>query len=243
MNYLSYQMSRKVLVTGMAALVPAALYGQKSVDILQRPNILVILADDLGFGDLSYQGATDMKTINIDRIFSEGMHFTNFYANSTVSSPTRASLLTGCYPDLVGVPGVIRTHEDNSWGFLSPDVSLISEKLKKNGYETALIGKWHLGLEAPNLPNLRGFDYFHGFLGDMMDDYYTHLRHGINYMRLNDKVVNPEGHATDVFTDWALDYLSTRKKDANPFFMYLAYNAPHDPVQPPDEWVQKVKKR
>ena len=79
----------------------------------QKPNILLILADDLGYGDLSCQGATDLKTPNIDRIFSEGIRFSNCYSNSTVCSPSRAALLTGCYPDLVGVPGVIRTHEDN----------------------------------------------------------------------------------------------------------------------------------
>ena len=91
--------------------------------------------------------------------------------------------MTGRYPDMVGVPGVIRTHEDNSWGYLKEDVPTLPDMLKKAGYKTAIIGKWHLGLESPNTPNERGFDFFHGFLGDMMDDYWTHLRHGINYMR------------------------------------------------------------
>ncbi len=206
------------------------------------PNILLILADDLGYGDLSCQSSSDLRTPNIDRIFKEGMRFTNFYANSTVSSPTRAALLTGRYPDMVGVPGVIRTNEDDSWGYLSPKVVLLPQMLKGAGYQTALIGKWHLGLEAPNLPNLRGFDFFHGFLGDMMDDYYTHLRQGNNYMRLNENTVEPKGHATDIFTDWTLDYLDNLKSDS-PFFLYLAYNAPHDPVQPPDDWLAKVKSR
>ena len=214
----------------------------KNASVL-NPNILLILADDLGFGDLSCQGATDIQTPHLDRIFKDGMRFTNFYSNSTVCSPTRASLLTGRYPDMAGVPGVIRTHADDSWGYLSDRVTMLPQILKKAGYETALIGKWHLGLEAPNLPNLRGFDYFHGFLGDMMDDYYTHLRHGKNYLRRNDEVVNPQGHATDIFTGWALEYLDNRKPEANPFFMYLAYNAPHDPIQPPVDWIQKVKKR
>ena len=243
MNCLSNYFVKGGIVAGIVSLAPFSMYSQKAADNQKLPNILVILADDLGFGDLACQGAADLKTPNIDRIFSEGVRFTNFYVNSTVCSPTRAALLSGRYPDMVGVPGVIRTHEDDSWGFLNPGVKLLPDYLKKAGYSTALIGKWHLGLEAPNLPNLRGFDHFHGFLGDMMDDYYTHLRHGNNYMRLNEEVINPKGHATDIFTDWAVDYLESRKTDDQPFFVYLAYNAPHDPVQPPEEWIQKVRKR
>ena len=167
----------------------SALFFSSGAKAQQRPNILLILADDLGYGDLSCQGATDLKTPNIDRIFNEGIRFNNCYANSTVCSPSRAALMTGCYPDLAGVPGVIRTHEDNSWGFLSPEAILLPKELKKARYHTALVGKWHLGLEAPGLPNLRGFDEFYGFLGDMMEDYYTHVREGNNYMRINDKEI------------------------------------------------------
>ena len=208
-----------------------------------RPNILLILADDLGYGDLSCQGATDLKTPNIDRIFREGIQFNNCYANSTVCSPSRAALLTGRYPDFVGVPGVIRTYEENSWGYLSPNATLLPKELKKAGYHTAMVGKWHLGLEAPNLPNLRGFDEFYGFLGDMMEDYYTHVRDKNNYMRINEKIVSPEGHATEVFTSWALEYLKRQENKKDPFFLYLAYNAPHAPIQPPKDWLAKVTAR
>lgn len=208
-----------------------------------RPNILCILIDDLGYGDLSCYGATDIQTPNIDRLMKSGIKFNNFYANSPVSSPSRAALLTGRYPDMVGVPGVIRTHEDDSWGCLSEDAVLLPEVLKENGYNTAIVGKWHLGLETPSTPRERGFDYFKGFLGDMMDDYYNHLRWGNNYMRLNEEVIDPQGHATDLFSDWAIDYINAQKKETSPFFLYLAYNAPHVPVQPPQEWLDKVKKR
>lgn len=215
----------------------------KAANDNRHPNILLILADDLGYGDLSCQGATDLKTPNIDRIFNQGIKFNNCYANSTVCSPSRAALLTGCYPDLVGVPGVIRTYEENSWGCLSPGATLLPKELKKAGYHTAIVGKWHLGLEAPNLPNLKGFDEFYGFLGDMMEDYYTHIRDKNNYMRINDKVVTSEGHATEVFTNWALEYLKRQEQKEVPFFLYLAYNAPHAPIQPPQEWLEKVKTR
>lgn len=208
-----------------------------------KPNLLVILVDDLGYGDLSSYGAKDMRTPNIDALIAAGMRFDNFYANSTVCSPSRAALLTGRYPDLVGVPGVIREDTKDSWGYLSPRAQLLPQILKENNYHTAIIGKWHLGLESPNLPNERGFAFFRGFLGDMMDDYYTHLRGGINYMRENDRAISPTGHATELFSQWAIDYLNGQKKSDKPFFLYLAYNAPHVPVQPPPEWIARVKQR
>ncbi|MBN1480905.1 N-acetylgalactosamine 6-sulfate sulfatase [candidate division KSB1 bacterium] len=207
-----------------------------------KPNFLLILVDDLGWGDLSAYGAQDLKTPNIDALVSEGMKFTNFYANCPVCSPTRAALLSGRYQDFVGVPGVIRTFQNNSWGYLHPDVKLMPHLLQEHGYQTALIGKWHLGLSSPNIPNERGFDFFHGFLGDMMDDYYTHRRHGINYMRHNQEEIDPPGHATDLFTTWAQDYLKSKDRH-KPFFLYLAYNAPHTPIQPPAEWVKRVQQR
>ncbi len=230
---------------GMGALA-AALPSSNSVRAATRgrkPNIVVILVDDLGFGDLSSYGATDLKSPHIDRLMSRGMRFHRFYANCPVCSPTRAALLSGRYPDLVGVPGVIRTHIRNNWGFLAPHATLLPTMLKRAGYHSAIVGKWHLGMHSPSTPTERGFDHFHGFLGDMMDDYYHHRRHGINYMRLGDTEIDPEGHATDLFSQWAIDYLRGRAKQEQPFFLYLAYNAPHTPIQPPAEWLEKVKRR
>lgn len=211
----------------------------------KKANILVILTDDLGYGDLSCYHAPDLDTPNVDRLAREGMRFTHAYANCPVCSPTRAALLSGRYPDLVGVPGVVRTHAENSWGYLLPGAKLLPAQLQEAGYHTALVGKWHLGLEEPNLPNQRGFEHFHGFLGDMMDDYYNHLRHGNNYMRKNREVIEPEGHATDLFTEWACDYLRARKEsdDDAPFFLYLSYNAPHTPIQPPEDWLQNYQEK
>ena len=204
------------------------------------PNVLMILVDDLGYGDLSSYGATDLKTRHLDRLASRGMRFSDFYANCTVCSPTRAALLSGRYPDAVGVPGVIRTYANNSWGLLSQDAVLLPAVLKKAGYRTAMFGKWHLGLGEPNVPNIRGFDFFHGFLGDMMDDYWHHRRSGQNYMRLNREVIDPKGHATDLFTEWTCTWLK-EQKDGKPFFIYLAYNAPHFPIQPPPDWLARYR--
>ncbi|MEO0510899.1 MAG: sulfatase-like hydrolase/transferase [Verrucomicrobiota bacterium] len=208
-----------------------------------KPNFLLILTDDLGYGDTSVYGAPDLTTPNIDRLAKEGMLFTSMRANCTVCSPTRAAMLTGKYADRVGVPGVIRTGT-NTWGYFDPSASTLADELNKAGYHTAIVGKWHLGLKSPNTPNERGFDFFHGFLGDMMDDYYTHRRSGNNYMRLNSEIIEPEGHATELFTDWAIEYLHDRASQPDePFFLYLAYNAPHFPIQPPDDWLARVEAR
>lgn len=236
----AHTVSRRTLLKTTAG---SALFRPGSFAQTTSPNFLVILVDDLGFGDLSSFGAKDLRTPNIDSIASSGVRFTNFYANSPVCSPTRAALLSGKYPDLVGVPGLVRTNAPDNWAYLSEKAVLLPKMLKSAGYHTGIVGKWNLGLESPNLPTQRGFDFFHGFLGDMMEDYYTHLRHGRNYMRRNEETIDPKGHATDLFSDWSIDYLKQRKQDGQKFFLYLAYNAPHVPIQPPDEWVQKIQQR
>ena len=252
MSYINNYTRRGFLKTmgaGAAVLASAGNLTATERKAAGKPNILMILVDDLGYGDLSSYGAKDLKTPHIDRLMTAGMRFDNFYANCPVCSPTRASLLSGRYPDMAGVPGVVRTHITNNWGHLAPHAELLPKVLKVSGgfanrpYHTAIVGKWHLGLASPNTPNERGFDHFHGFLGDMMDDYYNHRRHGNNYMRLNGKEIDPEGHATDLFTQWSIDYINDRAKSDKPFFLYLAYNAPHTPIQPPADWLDRVKKR
>lgn len=209
----------------------------------EGPNVLLILADDLGLRDLSCQGGNDVRTPHIDSIAGAGVRFESFRANCPVCSPTRAALLSGRYPELVGVPGVIRTHAEDSFGWLDPGAVLLPEILRRAGYVTALVGKWHLGLESPNLPGERGFERFEGFLGDMMDDYHDHRRHGINYMRRNREEIEPVGHATDLFSDWAATFVRSAASGGRPWFLYLAYNAPHTPIQPPAEWELRVIER
>ena len=211
--------------------------------VASKPNILVIMVDDLGYGDLSSYGSEDLQTPAIDSIVNEGIKFTDFYANCPVCSPSRASFISGRYPELVGVPGVIRTYPQDNWGHLREDIITLGHQMKKGGYSTALIGKWHLGLTEEHWPNNRGFDHFHGWLGDMMDDYYKHERHGINYMRLDRQAIEPVGHATDLFTHWACEYLDLQKGKNTPFFLFLSYNAPHTPIQPPKDWLEKIQQR
>ena len=245
---------RSALTILLAFAMPAFLYSSHQAFAEQTPtaatttqsklpNIVLFLVDDLGYGDLSSYGATDLHTPAIDTLLNEGLRFTNFHANCPVCSPTRAALLTGCYPDRVGVPGVIRTEPDANFGYLSPQAELLPNRLKASGYHTAIIGKWHLGLSSPNIPTERGFDLFRGFLGDMMDDYYTHLREGQNFLRDGLKPVQSPLHATDLFTNWACDYVRDRARHSQPYFLYLAYNAPHTPIQPPADWLAKVRQR
>ena len=229
--------------SALIAVACLAPFKQTATLAADKPNILIILVDDLGYGDLSSYGAKDLKSPHLDALMADGMRFDSFYANCPVCSPTRAALLSGTYPDIAGVPGVIRTHPQHNWGWLSQDVTLLPNVLKDAGYHTSIIGKWHLGLEEPNTPNGRGFDFFKGFLCDMIDDYYKHRRHGINYFRENRKEIDPPGHATDLITEWGIDYVNDRKDKDEPFFMYLSYNAPHTPIQPPQDWYEKVKAR
>ena len=225
-------------------LSAAVLIAAEGADEAPRPNFLLIFTDDHGYGDVSTYGQTDVRTPHIDRIAAEGMLFTGMRANCTVCSPSRAALLTGRHPDRVGVPGVIRTQPENSWGWFDPAVPPFAGELRKAGYHTAIIGKWHLGLESPNTPTDRGFDLFYGFLGDMMDSYTSHLRHGNNYLRYGEYEIEPEGHATDLFSQWAGEYLKARAQMPHqPFFLYLAYNAPHFPIEPPAEWLARVRER
>jgi len=233
-------MKNKQLLIVVKTFILSILTLHLSLGQSKKPNVLLILTDDLGYNDVSYYNGKDLQTPNIDKICKDGMRFDYFYANSPVCAPTRASLMSGRYPDFVGVPGLIRYHPENNWGFLNPKTVLFPKVMKKNGYNTAHIGKWNLGLESPNLPNEKGFDFFHGWLEDMMDDYWSHLRHGKNFMRLNNQTIEPTGHATDLFTNWSIDYINKQTKNKQPFFLYLAYNAPHFPVQPPKEWYEKV---
>lgn len=228
-------------ITRILPAIAACALGMASA--AQKPNVLLIMVDDLGYGDLTCYGGQNLQTPHVDKLMGEGMRFNEFYANCCVCSPTRAALLSGRYPEMVGIPGVVRTMEASNWGCLTPESVLLPELFQKAGYQTILIGKWHLGLTEPNWPNNRGFDRFHGFLGDMMDDYWHHRRHDRNYMRDNKKVIEPAGHATDLFTEWAIAEIRKSAKSGKPFFHYLAYNAPHTPIHPPEDWVARVKKR
>jgi len=207
------------------------------------PNIILILVDDLGIGDLSCYGSTYNHTPHIDGIAKSGIRFTNFYANSSVCSPTRAAILTGLYPDEVGVSGAIRTEAQFNFGNLNDEAMFISSYLKKLNYHNSYIGKWHLGLSNPDLPNDRDYHTFKGFLGDMVDSYWHHKRHNINYMRFNKAVIETQGHLTFEYSKWAIEEIQKLSHANQPFFLTLSYNAPHQPIEAPNEWLDSIKLR
>jgi arylsulfatase A-like enzyme len=196
----------------------------------ERPNILLILTDDLGFADLSCYGSQSIKTPNIDRLARQGVRFTRAYSNAPVCSPTRAALMTGRYQHRLGIEYVFTTRSAGK-GLLTSETAL-PRLLKNAGYATAMAGKWHLGAETEFAPLAHGFDEFFGFRNSD-HDYYSHQNiDGNPDLWENDTPVIRSGYSTDLFADWAAQYL--RRQHAKPFFLYAAFNAPHWPFQPPD---------
>jgi arylsulfatase A-like enzyme len=193
-----------------------------------RPNVVLIMMDDFGYGDLASYGARDVKTPNIDRLARGGIRFTESYANAAVCSPTRAALMTGRYPQRAGIEWVLGTGD----AALIPTGASLPALLKKSGYATALIGKWHLGYKPEVGPNAHGFDEFFGFLGGALE-YYQHTGpNGQPDLYENTTPVEVNGYFTDVVTDRAVSFIN--RHAAGPFFVDVAYNATHMPFQPPD---------
>jgi arylsulfatase A-like enzyme len=194
-----------------------------------KPNVLLIVVDDLGYGDLGCYGGKEIRTPNLDRLAGQGIRLTDFYA-SPVCSPTRASLITGRYPQRFGFDWVIRYNEKDRG--LPADGSSLPALMRKQGYATALYGKWHLGYKPEFAPNAHGFDDFFGFLAADLD-YFAHTdANGDPGLYANTKLVEEKGYLTDLITDHALRFMN-QKRD-KPFFIEVAYNAPHWPFQRPD---------
>lgn len=194
-----------------------------------RPNVIFILADDLGWGDLSCYGRPDYRTPNLDLLASQGVKFTDAYSASAVCTPTRCGFITGRYPARlkIGLNEPL-TATNHSVG-LDPGHPTIASLLKKSGYDTALIGKWHLGLRPEWGPNAHGFDEFFGILGGA-GDYHLH-KNGLGEPDLFENLtpVKRNGYLTDLLTDRAVNYV-TRGRSA-PFYLSLHYTAPHWPWQ------------
>ena len=189
------------------------------------PNVVIVLTDDQGFGDVASHGNELVDTPVHDRLAREGARFDRFYV-SPVCAPTRASLLTGRYHLRTGVHGVTRGHE-----IMRDDEVTIAELLKQNGYATGAFGKWHNGSQFPHHPNGQGFDEFLGFCAGHWNNYFdTTLDH-------NGKMVPTKGFIIDAVTDAAIEFIEENK--LKPFFCYLPYNTPHTPWQVPDEYFQK----
>ena len=205
-----------------AGCIPA--FAQK-----QLPNIIVMLSDDQGWGDLGFTGNTFVQTPNIDRIAHEGTILENFYG-WPVASPPRAEFLTGRYHVRRGVNSTTGGGERFNLG-----EKTIAEYFREAGYATSLFGKWHSGTQYPYHPNARGFEEFYGFCSGHWGNYWNPV------LEHNGEIISGEGFIIDDLTDKALDYIRDHKE--HPFFMFLSYNTPHSPMQVPDSWWNRVKDR
>ena len=192
-----------------------------------RPNIVLILADDQGWGDLGLTGNTNLRTPNIDAIARNGVTFDHFFV-SPVCSPTRAELLTGRFFPRLGVYSTSSGGERMNLG-----ETTIAEVFKRAGYATAAYGKWHNGMQPPYHPNARGFDDFYGFCSGHWGNYFSPM------LEHNGEIVKGKGFLVDDLTDKGMDFMENNRK--RPFFLYLPYNTPHSPMQVPDEFWDRFK--
>jgi arylsulfatase A-like enzyme len=224
----------KSILRPIAALLlmsPAVLSGAEPTP--PRPNIVIILADDMGYADAGFNGGKDIKTPNIDKLARDGAILKSFYVQP-VCSPTRAALMTGRYAVRTGVYTVVRPNA--TWG-LKLDERTLAQALHDTGYETAITGKWHLGEFKPAYrPTRRGFDHQYGLWFGMID-YFTHRRDGQLDWHRDDQPCKDEGYSTHLLAKEACRMI--RDKDpAKPLFLYLPFNAVHSPLQVPAEYCQ-----
>lgn len=213
---------------------------------MKAPNVIVIMTDDQGYGDLSCMGSPDFVTPNIDRLASDGALFRTMYANSPVCSPSRASLLTGRYPGNAGVRAILAGHRKATG--LTPEIPTIASALKDLGYSTALIGKWHLGLKEGSRPLDNGFDYFYGFMAGCID-YYSHIfYYGMSdggndpthdLWENNEEIYENGEYFTELATKKTVGYIREHSQNDTPFMIYLGYNAPHYPMHAPKEYMDR----
>lgn len=203
----------------------------------ERPNILHIVADDLGWKDVGFNGAKDIRTPNIDKLATGGAVFDQLYAQH-LCTPTRASLMTGRYPFRYGLQTVV-IPSVASYG-LDTSERLLPECLRDAGYGTAIIGKWHLGhADTKFWPKQRGFDYQYGaMIGEL--DYFTHDEHGVLDWYRDNVPVREEGYTTQLLGKDAVRFIKAQSP-GKPFYLYLAFNAPHTPYQAPQEYIDRFK--
>lgn len=206
-----------------------------------KPNLIFILVDDQGYYDLGCYGGKEFDTPRLDRMAEEGIRFTDYYAAAPICSPSRAGLLTGCYPRRVGLATWV--HRADSRKGIHPDELTIAELLKSSGYETACIGKWHLGFLPPFLPRQQGFDHYFGLLHnlDPLEVVYFKDAGGVPIMR-NEKVVKrpaDPAELTKAYTDEAISFI--KKNKDRPFFLYMPHTMAHNPLGVTDDFMGKSR--
>lgn len=219
---------------------------KKTYTMKNKPNFVIFLTDDMGYGDLSCMGCTDFRTPHLDRMANEGARFTSWYSNSPVCSPSRASLLSGRYPQNAGVSSILAGHRRATG--LPNTVPTLPSLLKEHGYSCYMSGKWHLGLADGCRPENHGFDRWFGHMAGCID-YYSH----IFYWGMNQKGpgVNPThdlwedgkevwdngNYMTHAIVDKAIEYIREARESEQPFMLYVPFNAPHYPMHAPEEYM------
>jgi len=217
---------KKLLLIVIFSLLSLQGSAQKTAN---QPNIILIMADDLGYGDIGCYGSDYIQTPMLDKMAFEGIKFTDYHSNGAVCTPTRAALLTGNYQQRSGLEGVIYVQEGKRIYGISPTEKTMPEIFKDAGYKTGMFGKWHLGYTKEYNPSNHGFDEFYGYVSGNVD-YISH-RDGIgiyDWWR-NTELSYDEGYVTDLITDEALKFMEMNKEQ--PFFLYLPHEAPHFPYQ------------
>lgn len=222
---------KQSLIAFLLGAVLTGSAGQAAV----KPNIVHIVADDLGWKDVGFNGSTDIKTPNLDKLAAEGAQLARFYVQP-MCTPTRAALMTGRYPFRYGLQTAV-IPSVSAYG-LDTTEWLLPQSLKEAGYNTAIIGKWHLGhADRKYWPRQRGFDYQYGaMIGEL--DYFTHEEHNVLDWYRDNQPVREEGYTTQLLGKDAVNYIS-RQDPGKPFYLYLAFNAPHTPYQAPKEYIDR----
>ena len=223
-----------LLTAALTATVTATPVGAQGGNDAQRPNVVLVITDDVGYGDFGSYGAPDIRTPHVDSLARDGVRLTDFYANGATCTPTRTGLISGRYQQRVGLEAALSSaldSRDQERGLPVTGRSL-PQLLKNRGYATALVGKWHLGWQREFSPNAHGFDYFFGFKSGFTD-YYEHTDgNGRPDLFENDRPVETRGYMTDVITDRSVRFIEQNRQ--RPFFLDVSYNAAHWPYQRPD---------
>ena len=218
----------KFVAAGAAALLDHGQTGARS-RAADKPNIILIMADDLGYGDIGCYGSGKIKTPNIDALAKGGMKFTDYHSNCPVCSPTRAALLTGRYQQRAGIEGVIYAKGAARQTGLALEETTFAEVLKTRGYATGIFGKWHLGYNVEFNPARQGFDEFIGYVSGNVD-FHSHIdQAGFDDWWKNLEKIPEEGYCTDLITKHGIDFIERHKDE--PFCLYLPHEAPHYPYQ------------
>lgn len=228
MKYVPSILIKPKFMCACLTLIVGSLFFANAV-FAKSPNVLLIITDDQGFGDVASHGNSEIQTPVHDRLASEGVRFDRYYV-SPVCAPTRAALLTGRYHPRTSVHGVTRGHE-----VMRDDEVTIAEVLKANGYSTGAFGKWHNGESYPHHPNGQGFDEFIGFCAGHWNNYFD------TPLERNGEVFQSEGFIIDTLTDYAIDWIQKQNEANQPWFCYLPYNTPHTPWQVPEKFWKKYQ--